>query len=164
MHVLIDTFSWKKLDILEEDEQIGTGTILDQFNVCITHAVFEEINHFKIKLHYPRKVSIIPYKNHKVCEDARLFGFDEADASIASACVELEDSMIVSEDRPLLAFGKGYGLKIVQLIDFFRIMTMSGIISRNDLYRANRKLREMKNISKIKEKSIKEWLQSHSID
>ena len=158
MKFFIDTFSWKKIDILCELGLLDIEVAYDSLEICITHAVLTEITHFKLKSCILEKTQVLPYKDNKVYQDALVFGFDEADASIVSHGVDREDVYIISEDRPLLAFGKGYGIKIIQLIDFMKVLTVLEIVLKKNLYQINRKLRDVKNISKKKEKSIKNWL------
>jgi rRNA-processing protein FCF1 len=158
MKFFVDTFSWKKIDILKELSLIDMDRAYDSLKICITHPVLTEISHFNLKSCILEKTQILPHQDNKLYRDALILGFDEADASLISCSNDEEEVYIVSEDRPLLTFGRSFGIKMVQLVDFMQVLTTLKVISKNNLYQINRKLREVKNISKRKEKSIKDWL------
>lgn len=61
---------------------------------------------------------------------------------------------------PPLTYGKSIGIKIVQRVDFIQVLTALHIVSKNNLYQINRKLRDLKNISKRKEDAVKKWLKT----
>jgi rRNA-processing protein FCF1 len=106
----------------------------DSLKICITHPVLTEINHFKLKSCILEKTQILPHKDNKLYREALILGFDEADASLISCSNDEDEVYIVSEDRPLLAFGKSFGIKMVQLIDFMQVLTTLNVISKNTLY------------------------------
>jgi hypothetical protein len=106
------------------------------------------------------KVEVLPHQDNRIYKDALTLDFDEADASILSHSFDETDTYIISEDRPFLTYGKSFGIKIIQLVDFMEVLTSLNIVSKNDLYQINRELRKIKNISEKKEKSIKNWLKT----
>lgn len=159
MKVFIDTFSWAKLDLLHEKSLLETELIYKYFEVCITHDLLDEINHRGIKSCNVMKIHVLPRGNERIFEDTRSQGFDKADASIFSNYQRNEDSFIVTEDKPLIQLGINYRFNIIQLIDFCKILNAMRLITNNRLFQINRELRELKNISKHKEKEIKTHLQ-----
>nr|MDO8088805.1 hypothetical protein [Candidatus Sigynarchaeum springense] len=160
MKFFVDTFSWKKIDILQESGLVDIDSVYARVKICITHAVLGEIKHFQLKSCQVEKTEILPPRSNKIYEAALALQFDDADASMLSHGFDDDDTYIISEDRPLLTYGKIFGIKIVQLVDFMQVLTVLNAISKNSLYQVNKKLRELKNISKKKEDTVKEWLRT----
>ncbi len=160
MKFFVDTFSWKKIGILQESRLVDIDPVYAKVKICITHAVLDEIKHFELKSCQVDKTEILPHQPNKIYKEALALQFDDADASILSHGFDDDDTYIISEDRPLLTYGKSFGIKIVQLVDFMQVLTALNVISRNNLYQINRKLRDLKNISKKKADAVKEWLKT----
>ena len=159
MKIFIDTYSWAKIDILVDASYIDLNCLYQKFELCSTHDVLEEIKYRKIKSCQIQNLQIYPIKNKRIYEDLIIQQFDKADASLLSIGSRKGDSIIVSEDKPLLELGKSYRIEIIQLIDFFKILTKSNLFTKNKLFKINRELRKLRNISKNKEKEIKNFLQ-----
>ena len=157
---IIDTFSWKKLGILEN--KVNTLDMLyNSLNVCVTHEILKEIKHFRLLSCDITRTHILPTKINRMYQDSRSLGFDEAEASLISNIVETEEFFGVTEDRPLLSLGIRYGANIIQLIDLFQFLTAQNVITKNIFYKITKELRSLKNISKKKEKFVKKWLQDN---
>jgi len=159
LKIFIDTYSWAKIDILVDASYIDLNNLYQKFEICTTHDVLEEIQYREIKSCQIHNLQIYPIKNKRIYEDVIIQQFDKADASLLSFGSRKGDSIIVSEDKPLLELGKSYRIEIIQLIDFFRILTKLNLFTKNQLFKINRELRKLKNISKKKEKEIKNFLQ-----
>ena len=159
MKIFIDTYSWAKIDILVNTSFIDLKFLYQNFELCTTHEVLKEIQYREIKSCQIHKLHIYPIKNKRIYEDVIIQQFDKADASLLSCGSRKGDSIIVSEDKPLLELGKSYRMEIIQLIDFFRILTKLNIFTKNKLFKINRKLRNLRNISKNKENEVKIFLQ-----
>ncbi|MBN2156212.1 MAG: hypothetical protein JW776_09225 [Candidatus Lokiarchaeota archaeon] len=156
--IIVDTFSWKKLGILENKLKI-LDSLYNSVNVCITHEILKEINHFQLSSCDIARTQILPTQINRMYQDSTSLGFDEADASLISNLDRTKEFLGVSEDRPLLSLGTRYGAKIIQLIDLCQFLTAQNILTKNDLYTITKELRYLKNISKKKEKYMKKWLQ-----
>jgi hypothetical protein len=97
--------------------------------------------------------------NQDLYNEAILLKLGEADASILSLDTKSEDSIIISEDGGILEFARSHGFAILQLIDLFSLMEQQNILNKRELYKITRKLRELKNITKKKQKKVKQILQ-----
>jgi len=159
MDLLIDTCSWIKFDYLQDKKIVDTGILYQYADVAITHEVLAEIGYFKVSSVKIDKTKILPIKNNEIYISAMKLMFDRADASILSNGSRDSSTLIVSEDRALLTYATIHRFTCVQLIDLFRILTETNLISRNKLLKLSNILRKLRNITKRKEKSIKEWLQ-----
>ena len=159
MKIFIDTYSWAKIDILVNASYIDLNNFYQKFELCITHDVLKEVRYREIKSCQIENLHIYPIKNKRIYEDAIIQQFDEADASLLSNGSREKDSIIITEDKPLLELGHSYKFKIIQLIDYFKILTDMKLLTKNKLYQINKELRKLRNISKIKEKEIKKFLQ-----
>jgi len=156
--VIIDTFSWKKLGIIEKQENI-LNSLYDAVNVCITHEILKEIKHFQLTTCDSSRVHILPTKQNRIYQDSKTLGFDEADASLISNIIKTEEYIGVTEDQPLLSYGTKNGFNIMQLLDLFQFLTAHNKLTKNSLYNITKELRNLKNITKKKEKDMKKWLQ-----
>ena len=159
MKIFIDTYSWAKIDVLVDASYVDLNYFYQKFEICITHDVLKEIRYREIKSCQIQNLHVYPIKNKRIYEDAIIQRFDEADASLLSNGSRKGDTIIITEDKPLLELGKSYRIEIIQLIDFFRILTKLNLFTKNTLFKINRELRKLRNISKNKEKEIKDFLQ-----
>lgn len=156
--VIIDTFSWKKLDIIEKQVKI-LNLLYNAVNICVTHEILKEIKHFRLTSCEISRVHILPTKSNRIYQDSKTLGFDEADASLISNITKNEEYIGVTEDQSLLSLGTRNGCNIMQLLDLFQFFTAQGKLPKNTLYKITQELRNLKNITKKKEKYMKEWLQ-----
>ncbi len=153
----IDTFSWKKLDILAE--KYGDKFIKDIIltnNIYITHEVMEELIYrnfsFISRNNILEYVTILP----KIDIDYNTYqqdGFDAADASLIEYSNK-EKIPVVTEDHPMLAIAVVNRYDFMQLVDFFVILNSLGQITNNKFQNIIRILRKMKNITKRKAKKL----------
>ena len=163
MDVIIDTFSWKKFDLLEKNKLFNMKSLYEWSNVNITHEVYNEIKHFRLKSCALKSTSILPIKNKKIYQEAKDLEFDEADSQILSHGGNDRKLIIISEDKPLLKFCRGYSFDAMQIIDLFHLFAIRGFINHKELYQVNRFLRKYKNITEKKSNQIKNWLKQGQI-
>ena len=159
MDLLVDTFSWKKFDMLSENDLFDISYLYEWAAINITHEVGKEIRHFKLNSCLFNQVKILPILNRAVYQDARDLGFDIADSEVVSNGQKSLDLIIVSEDRPLLKFAMAYSFSIIQVADMFKLFTQVNLLEKRDLTKIVRFLREKRNISEKKRKQIKKWQQ-----
>jgi len=159
MRLFIDTSTWLKLDALGTLKLFNAKNLYEWSEVFITHQVDEELHHFKNKSIDRTRTSILPIKNKNIYDDAIAVGFDPADSSIIShGEPDNPNTLLISEDRPLLKYTKMYRFYIMQLIDLFQVFTRGGRISSNELYQLARDMQRLRNITKKKQNEIKDWL------
>ena len=161
MKFLIDTFSWKKFDLLSEKNLFKVSNLYNWAEIFITHEVKTEIKHFGLKSCNLIATIILPIKNHTIFQDAKSLEFDQADAEILSNGNLYGDLCIISEDKPLLKFAIAYSLNAIQVIDLFQVFNNLELLENRELFQINRFLREKKNITKRKASDIKKWLSKH---
>jgi len=161
MQLLIDTCTWIKLDRLRTLKAFSPDQLYLWGEVQITHEVLAEIDHFRVKSCIREDTTILPIGDRQVYSDATSAKLDAADASILSNGTRIHDKIIISEDAGLLDFARVYRLTAVQLVDFFQFLTEADYITRRELYRYTRILRDLKNITKKRQKEIKSWLIAH---
>lgn len=150
LKLVIDTGTWLKLDKLLKHKIIQEEfltQIYDLAEVIITPQIETELIHFKTKSWKKDKTFIIPITNEKNYDRALKDGFDQADSSIFGIA-EIDSYFILSEDRPLLNYGKMYRLNFLFLIEFFVILLKTDLITKNELYVLNKNLYELRNINK----------------
>ncbi|MHA1651027.1 MAG: hypothetical protein ACTSYB_12600 [Candidatus Helarchaeota archaeon] len=154
MILLIDTCTWFKLDLLTEENLFNSENLYELAEIEITHQVLKELEHFGSSSFQKERTKINPIRNQKIFNDVLELGFDEADASILSFGSKTKNFILVSEDNALLEYARVHGYFAIQLIDLFRLFTQKKIIKPRKLYHLTKKLRELKNITKKKEKEI----------
>lgn len=160
MNFLIDTFSWKKLDLLTQAKLFEVSNLYEWAKIFITPEVLNEIHHFHLKSCNFQDTTILTIKNPKIFQEAKILNFDQADAEILSNGGRNPDTdvCIVSEDKPLLSFAMAYSLTAMQVIDVFQLLNNLGLINNRKIFQINRFLREKKNITHKKAMDIKKWL------
>ncbi|HME53498.1 MAG TPA: hypothetical protein VKM55_14835 [Candidatus Lokiarchaeia archaeon] len=158
MNLFIDTCSWFKLQALDQNKLFSIKTLYDVADVNITHDVLSELEYYDCTIWIRERSKIVPVKDKKVFDDASSLDFDAADASILSNGSKDANTLIISEDGPLLEYAQICNFSAIQLVDFFRILVEGKKQSKNDLYKMNRYFREQKNITRRKENEIKQWL------
>jgi len=161
MQFLIDTCTWIKLDKLQKLKEFSTSQLYLWGEVQITHEVLKEINHFRVLSCIRKDTTILPIGNRQIYDDATSTQLDEADASLLSNGARTQDKIIISEDPGLLNFARLYRITALQLIDLFQFFTEGDYLTRRELYRHTRTLRDLKNITKKRQKEIKSWLITH---
>ncbi|MCY3412047.1 MAG: hypothetical protein INQ03_10490 [Candidatus Heimdallarchaeota archaeon] len=153
---LIDTFSWGKISKLSKEGWRSTMlNIFANTNIFITHEVIKEISHFKTDdQEFLERVTILPrididYQSYNT------INFDDADASLIVYHLR-KKFIVITEDHPMLALSRVNNLDFIQLGDFFSICNRWDLLSYNDIIKLIRALRKMRNITKYKEKKMKE--------
>jgi predicted nuclease of predicted toxin-antitoxin system len=149
----LDTFSWYKLISFYNNEWKKEMTnFLTEYQVFITHEVKIEYSY-----RYPKYlflldlISILPRKRSLIEYDRKKF--DVADITLLEYA-ESTDYLIITEDQPMLAQGVTRKRNILQFSDLLALLYIGNIIDSKDYYQMVKKLREMKNITKKKEKSL----------
>jgi len=158
MNILIDTCTWLKLDKLTNLNLISIDLIYNSAEIMVTPDVASELEYYNCNSWRKEKTLFLPIKNDKIYEEAIVYNFDKADASILSNGSKDFTSIIITEDRNLIQFAKIYKFVVQQLIDFFRFLVELNIITKNLLSKINKILRDIKNITVKKERQIKNWL------
>ncbi|MBD3227830.1 MAG: hypothetical protein GF329_06550 [Candidatus Lokiarchaeota archaeon] len=157
MKLLIDTCTWLKLEMLNEDKLFDPLKIYDWTEIEITHQVLKELEYYDCKSIKKEKTKINPIENKWIYKDALSLNFDEADASILSFGRKSKSYIMVSEDGALLEYARINNFTALQLIDLFRICFQKGLIESRKLYHLVKYLRKKKNITKRKRKEILEY-------
>ena len=159
--IIIDTGTWMKLQKLLELKFIKPSfiSILYDFGkISITPEILLELDRHKVSSWNKKRTFVIPVEKlsmkAKVMED----GFDEADASIFGLS-QITEMVVITEDRPLLKYGKIYGLNFVHFADFLTILAKNNILSKNNLYRFIKNLYDLRNIGKKRFKYYKKFVQ-----
>jgi hypothetical protein len=149
----LDTFSWYKFITLYNDEwKILMTDILNNYNIFITHEVKKEFEYrFEKYLHILDLIIILPRKRSSTEYDRRKF--DLADISLLQYA-EITDYVIITEDHPMLSQGITQRKNIMQFCDFVAALYKEEFLDLTDYYQIVKKLREMKNITKTKEKEL----------
>ncbi len=150
----IDTFSWSKLlyfrDTGEKDLIIE---ILKHGNFFITYEVQEELLHrYPNEEDFFRYAAVLPSLGTAYHHYSSL-GFDEADISLLEYG-EKKDFQIITEDHKMLEEAVTDRNNLIQLGDYFGALYQKGYLTSKELYQFARKLRQMKNITKRKEKEL----------
>ncbi|MHA1732674.1 MAG: hypothetical protein ACTSU5_12085 [Promethearchaeota archaeon] len=157
MNLLVDTCTWLKIDKLQSRNKYDHRDFYSLATLHVTHDVVDELIHYGCNSWKREKTRAIPIGNEAIFREALDLNFDTADASILSNGTKDDNLVIVSEDRALLKFAEMYKFSAVQLIDLFRLFTPEHF-SKRDLYNLTKALRELRNITKKKEKEMKTWL------
>jgi hypothetical protein len=158
MEFLFDTCTWIKLNELQ-DNRIFDCTILYTYTkIAITHMILEEINYHNLSVCNTNYISIKPVGNEKIFYEAKEFELDDGDASLLSNGSKENDTIIISEDGGVLEFARAYRFVHMQLIDLFALLEKHNILTKKKLFQLTRTLRNMKNITKKKQKLIKKQL------
>lgn len=158
MELMIDNCTWIKLETLHNLKIFDIMTLYEWAEIIITHAILKEIRYFKVTICQINQTIIKPVGNREIFDEAISLKLGEADASILSLGAKTEHSIIISEDGGVLEFARSHGFAILQLIDLFSLMEQQNIITKRELYKITRKLRELKNFTKKKQKKVKSHL------
>ncbi|MHA1518990.1 MAG: hypothetical protein ACTSRK_02290 [Promethearchaeota archaeon] len=154
MDLLVDTFSWKKFDLLISQNLITREFLYSAANLYITHTVKDEIEHFGLYSCKIPSTTILSVKNSKLYQFAQDLGYDIADSEIFSNAGREPTLIVVSEDRPLLRLLQSKKIQAIQVIDLFYVFFKLNAISSNLLFQISKFCREKKNISERKHKKI----------
>ena len=160
MQLLVDTCSWMKLEELKHLNLFDSQLLYDYSDITITHAVLEEVRYFGLSGVEVERTTVQPIGNQRIYEEAKALELDEADASLLSRGNPEGEPILISEDGGLLEFARSYQFMHLQVIDLFAILCKNNLISKKELYRLTRKLRELRNITEKKQKQMKKILQS----
>ena len=161
--IIIDTGTWMKFDELIEEKKISFKFIyyLSQIvNINITHEIEEELEYFKVDSYQKlkTKIFVVPILNEDVFKNTIEDGYDLADSSIIGI-ENIDDYIIISEDRPLIEYYSMFKLKIMFFADLIWILLNNGMISKNNAYKIIRSLQELRNLPKKKYQRLKDNIQ-----
>ena len=154
--IIIDTGTWMKFDKLLKSKSLNKNFINKLYTigkVTITPEIEEELIYFNIASWSKNKTHILPISKQAEYLRALNDGFDKADASIFGIIHSI-DYVVLSEDRPLVDYGKIYNYDFIPFIEFLVSLLEADMITKNQLYKLNKKLYEFRNVSKIKSKRI----------
>jgi predicted nucleic acid-binding protein len=154
MILIIDTGTWLKLDVLKADNMFDAEQLYNWAEIIVTHHVLKELEYYNCKSFQKEKTKITPIENITIFQDLIKSNFDEADASILSLGKKSPKISIISEDGALLEYARVHHFYAIQLIDLFRSLTEINLITNRLLYHLTKTLRQLKNITKKKEKRI----------
>ena len=157
--LFLDTCTWLKLEILEREELFKNSKLFNFGSLAITYEIKEELEYFSISSLDLRTLIVYPIKNKILYKQALELGFDEADASLLSnGKIEEEELYLISEDRGVISFGQFHKMNIMQLADFFMVLTASNHLTKRNCYHLIKFLRKQRNITHKKEQNILGWL------
>jgi hypothetical protein len=162
--IIIDTGTWLKLDKLIDEKNINDkflDTLYSLAEIYITPEIERELIYFSPHSWKKSKTYIIPVINTKDFQRAIQDGFDEADSSIFGIN-EISNYYVISEDRPLLEYGKIYKIQILFFAEFLVELLNFDLVSKKELYRLNRQLYNLRNINKNLFVKIKDFIQRFS--
>ncbi len=154
----IDTCSWLKLDLLANSgwEAIVT-TLLENFQVFITHEVKKEVIHFLTHRNiWFNKIIILP-SDPNIFEKYVGEVFDPADASLLSL-INDKSVVIITEDPTMLVECVSTRNNVIQMIDLLFLLYKDNYISKNDLIKLITFFRKNRNIKLRKANTIKNKL------
>ncbi len=154
MILIIDTCTWLKLDVLKADNIFDAKQLYDWAEIIVTHHVLKELEYYDCKSFQKEMTKIIPIENMDIFQDLIKSDFDDADASILSLGKKSPKISIISEDGALLEYTRVHHFYAIQLIDFFRSLAEMNLIENRQLYHLTQTLRQLKNITKKKERRI----------
>ncbi len=159
--LFLDTCTWLKIELLKTQDLFDISLLRSFSSIAITHEIRQELEHYSLSAIDIKQIIIYPIGDQTMYKHALEIGFDEADASLLSnGKVSLNDIILVTEDRAVLTFGQLYDMQIIQLSDLLRLLTDSNILDKTNFYHLIKFLRDQRNITKNKEKSLLEWLKT----
>ena len=159
--IILDTGTWMKLDKLMNVNIISKKFIDKLYqivDIAITPEIEQELIAHKVISYQKNKTFIIPISNSKLYTRVRNDNFDKADASIIGIN-NIQEYLIISEDRPLNKYYKMYNLTIMFFADFIWVLLKEGMISKNKAYRLLKPFQEIRNIPKDKYKKLLKKIQ-----
>ena len=148
--IIIDTGTWIKFDELIEEEIISLEFIKNLTlvaDVYITHEIEIELRYFEIKSYssIKHKIFVVPIINKELFEKSIEDGYDIADSSIIGI-QNIENYIIISEDRPLVEYYSMFKLNIMFFADFIWILLKNGMVSKNSAYKIIKPLQKLRNL------------------
>jgi len=161
--LIMDTGTWFKLDVLLENSTIQQNFVVllsELFEIAITYQIEKELTHFNIKSYklIRSQITLLPITNQDLFQHARDDDFDEADASIAGIN-QIQARIIITEDRPLLAYFAMYELNVMFFADFVYFLLRQEVITKNSAYKLVAPLQRLRNISKKQSCRLKEKIE-----
>lgn len=149
----IDTFAWFKLITLYNDKWKELMLkFLTEYEVFITNEIKKEYQYrFPKYEHLLEKITIHPRRKSNTTYDTKIF--DKADITLLEY-TELDNYVIITEDFAMLGQGITKKRNIIQFGDLIALLYKEGFVNSKDFYQIIKKLREMKNITKNKEKEL----------
>ncbi len=130
--LIVDTGTWFKLEKLLNLNVINSEFMRSLYRwneIIITPQIKKELKYFSNSAWDQNKTYIIPVKYENKYNQAINDGFDKADASIFGL-PDLEDSYILTEDRPLLKYGKIHQMPILFFIDYLVVLLQTDVITK----------------------------------
>lgn len=161
--LIIDTGTWMKLGKLLHLNVINERFIDELYRlaqISITPQIERELKQHSVDSWRKNKTYIVPVMNEKEYTRAINDEFDEADASIFGI-QKNNEYLILTEDRPLLNYGKMYNLDFIFFIDFLSKLLETDLISKNDLYSLNKTLYKLRNTNKYQYSRTKAFAQHY---
>ena len=161
--LIIDTGTWMKLGKLLHLNVIDERFIDELYNIAqisITPQIERELKQHSVESWRKSKTYVVPVTNEKEYMRAINDEFDDADASIFGI-QKKNEHLIITEDRPLLNYGKMYDLDFVFFIDFLTKLLETDLISKNELYSLNEVLYSLRNINKYQHSRTKAFAQHY---
>jgi hypothetical protein len=161
--IFIDTGTWIKLDKLLAKNIINDKFITGLYKLVeihITPQIEKEVLHFSLKSWQKERTYIIPITDQTKYERAIEDGFDEADSSLFGI-PDIAHYIVVTEDRPLLEYGRLYHLNFVFFVEFLARLLENDLIASRELYYLNKELYLLKNIDKPLYSKMKLFSQRH---
>ena len=155
---IIDTGTWMKFDELVEEKIISFKFLeyLSQIaGIYITHEIEEELEYHGVNSYQTikTKVFVVPISNEAVFRKAIEDGYDSADSSIFGIA-NIENYIIISEDRPLVEYYSMFRLKIMFFADLIWLLLKNGMVSKNNVYKIIRPLQKLRNLPLKKYKRL----------
>lgn len=150
----IDTFSWGKLLLLKSNQyEPLILEIIKKGNIFITQEVKIEYEY-----RFPNELSLLKYitlfpKIEIDFKSYQLKGFDPADASLLEYSKN-EANIIITEDQLMLNESISNKRNIIQLADYFGSLYETDFLVKREFYHIIKKLRNLRNITKKKEKEL----------
>ena len=161
--LIIDTGTWMKLGKLLHLNVINERFIDELYRlaqISITPQIERELKQHSVDSWRKNKTYIVPVMNEKEYTRAINDEFDEADASIFGI-QKNNEYLILTEDRPLLNYGKMYNLDFIFFIDFLSKLLETDLISKNELYSLNKALYKLRNTNKYQYSRTKAFAQHY---
>ncbi|HME50602.1 MAG TPA: hypothetical protein VKM55_00155 [Candidatus Lokiarchaeia archaeon] len=158
IHIIVDTGTWLKLDMLSSVNLFSSEQIYSWSQVIITHQLEVELTHFQCSSFKKTSTLILPINNVEIYNEAISLGFDDADASLASIGEKNSDStIVVTEDRPFLDYLELNNISAIQFAELLQIYTDIGKLEGKVFYRLMKELQVLRNITKQKMNTLLKW-------
>lgn len=152
----LDTYTLKKLiSLLNSEWREIIEDILDQISFFITtYGKFEFEYRFPKFVNLLSSIAVLPAIRGEFFYAFIEKGFDENDASLLEYSIQ-KSYRIITEDHLMLLEGVTTKQNVIQLIDFFKELSIiDSYFSKHEMIKLVKIFRKWKNITKKKEKRI----------